>query len=126
MEVRRSDVGATFDPELFAHFEDMMKTRAPSLRQRAVIETMPSDRSSATRDLSVTGPTDDLTGLVTRRPFVDVSAQILADRGPFSTISLLVIDVDEFKHVNDNHGHLQGDAVLRVVAGTLRELASSI
>jgi diguanylate cyclase (GGDEF)-like protein len=126
LDVMRADVGATFDPELFAHFEDMMKTRAPSLRQRAVIETMPAERSDSKRDLSVTGPTDDLTGLVTRRPFVDVSSKILADRGPFSTISLLVIDVDEFKHVNDNHGHLQGDAVLRVVAGTLRELASSI
>jgi diguanylate cyclase (GGDEF)-like protein len=125
MDVMRGDVGRTFDPELFAHFEDMMKTRAPSLRQRAVIESIPTERGS-TRDLSITGPTDDLTGLVTRRPFVEVSSKILADRGPFSTISLLVIDVDEFKQVNDTHGHLQGDAVLRVVAGTLRELASTM
>ena len=40
-------------------------------------------------------------------------------------MSLIVVDVDSFKPVNDTHGHLQGDAVLRVVAGTLRELAAA-
>lgn len=125
MEVMRADIGTQFDPELFAFFEEMMKTRAPSLRQRAIVETLPQERL-AVRDLNVSGPSDDLTGLLTRRPFVDVSNKVLSDRGPFATVSLVVIDVDEFKHVNDSHGHLQGDAVLRVVAGTLRELASSL
>jgi diguanylate cyclase (GGDEF)-like protein len=124
MDIMRSDVEKQFDPELFVHFEELMRTRAPSLRQRAVVEAAPAERGGG-RDISVSGPQDDLTGLLTRRPFVEVSNKILGERGPFATVSLLVIDVDEFKHVNDSHGHLQGDAVLRVVAGTLRELASS-
>lgn len=125
MDIMRADVGTQFDPELFTLFEEMMKTRGPSLRQRIVVDSAPSDRTTA-RDLSVTGPSDDLTGLLTRRPFVDVSNKVLVDRGPFATMCLVVIDVDEFKHVNDTYGHLQGDAVLRLVAGTLRELASSV
>jgi diguanylate cyclase (GGDEF)-like protein/putative nucleotidyltransferase with HDIG domain len=124
LEIMRADVGGQFDPDLFAHFEDLTKTRAPSLRQRIALESQPVDRPTA-RDLSVSGPTDDLSGLLMRRPFVDIANKILAERGPFATVSLIVIDVDEFKHVNDTHGHLQGDAVLRVVAGTLRELAQS-
>jgi diguanylate cyclase (GGDEF)-like protein len=124
MDIMRADVGTQFDPELFAHFEELMRLRAPTLRQRAALEHQPVDRL-AVRDLSISGPTDDLTGVLTRRPFVDVSDKILAERGPFATVSLIVIDVDEFKHVNDTHGHLQGDAVLRVVAGTLRELAAA-
>ncbi len=127
LEIMRADIGRQFDPDLFALFEDLTKTRAPSLRQRAAVEpSQPSERSGpAVRDFSVSGPTDDLTGLLMRRPFVDIASKILAERGPFATVSLIVIDVDEFKHVNDTHGHLQGDAVLRVVAGTLRELAQS-
>jgi len=125
MEIMRTDVGKQFDPELFEHFEDLMRTRAPSLRQRAVAETKPTDRPTAPRDLGVNGPSDDLTGLLMRRPFVETANKILSERGPFATVSLIVIDVDEFKHVNDTHGHLQGDAVLRVVAGTLREIAAT-
>ena len=125
MDIMRADVGKQFDPELFALFDEMMKTRAPSLRHRVAVTGTTSERTAA-RELSVTGPSDDLTGLLTRRPFVDVSNKVLADRGPFATMSLVVIDVDEFKQVNDTHGHLQGDAVLRLVAGTLRELASSV
>src|SRR3954470_8121070 len=124
IEIMRADVGGQFDPTLFAHFEDLTRQRTPSLRQRVVHESSTVDRPAA-RDLTVNGPTDDLTGLLMRRPFVDIASKILAERGPFATVSLIVIDVDEFKHVNDTHGHLQGDAVLRVVAGTLRELAQS-
>ena len=123
IEIMRKDSGC-FDPELFALFEELTKTRAPSLRQRVVVESQAETRP-AVRDLSVSGPTDDLSGLLMRRPFVDIANKILAERGPFATVSLIVIDVDEFKNVNDTHGHLQGDAVLRVVAGTLRELATS-
>src|SRR6185503_1600511 len=87
-------------------------------------ESQPSDRADV-KEFAVSGPSDDLTGLLTRRPFVDIANKVLAERGPFATVSLIVIDVDEFKHVNDSHGHLMGDAVLKVVAGTLRELAAS-
>jgi diguanylate cyclase (GGDEF)-like protein len=126
LEIMRGDVGRQFDPELFAHFEDLMRMRAPSLRQRVALEAkVVVGERAPVRDLNVSGPTDDLTGLLMRRPFVEVANKILAERGPFATVSLIVIDVDEFKTVNDSHGHLQGDAVLRVVAGTLREIAAS-
>jgi diguanylate cyclase (GGDEF)-like protein len=124
MEIMRADVGTQFDPTLFTLFEELMRTRAQSLKPRATIESKTGDRPTA-RDLTVTGPNDDLTGVLTRRPFVELADKILAERGPFATVSLIVIDVDEFKKVNDTHGHLQGDAVLRVVAGTLRELAAA-
>ena len=124
MEIMRADVGRQFDPELFALFDDLMQTRAPSVRQQIALEPSTNGDRSAYRDFAISGPNDDLTGILTRRPFVEYANKILVDRGPFATVSLIVIDVDEFKQVNDGHGHLQGDAVLRVVAGTLRELAA--
>jgi diguanylate cyclase (GGDEF)-like protein len=126
LEIMRADAGA-FDPMLFALFEELMRTRAPSMRHRVAAHARPAPERRVTpaRELRVSGPSDDLTGLLTRRPFVEIANKILGERGPFATMSLIVVDVDEFKQVNDQHGHLQGDAVLRVIAGTLRELAAS-
>jgi len=126
MDIMQADSGQ-FDPALFDLFQDLMRTRAPSMRQRAAAHARPAPEHRVTpaRELRVSGPSDDLTGLLTRRPFIEIANTILGDRGPFATMSLVVVDVDEFKQVNDQHGHLQGDVVLRVIAGTLRELAAS-
>lgn len=63
---------------------------------------------------------DGLTGLPNRRSFIELGKQLLS-RHPAS--SLLVIDIDHFKQVNDNHGHQAGDQVLRQLGGQLRQLA---
>jgi len=63
---------------------------------------------------------DSLTGLANRRLF-DESLQREAARSHRlgTPLSLLVLDVDHFKQVNDNYGHQTGDAVLREVADAL-------
>lgn len=61
--------------------------------------------------------TDPLTGLLNRRSFL---AQAIGRPG---AQTLLVLDLDHFKQVNDTLGHDGGDEVLRVVARTLRTIA---
>ncbi|WP_423604331.1 sensor domain-containing diguanylate cyclase [Sphingomonas sp. MS122] len=61
--------------------------------------------------------TDPLTGLLNRRAFL---ASAIGREGPQT---LLILDLDHFKQVNDTLGHDGGDEVLRVVARTLRALA---
>lgn len=65
---------------------------------------------------------DPLTGLVNRRHFMVVLAQEL-DRVARSSDSalLLMVDIDHFKRVNDTHGHLAGDAVIRAIGLALTE-----
>ena len=64
--------------------------------------------------------TDDLTGLNNRRyleaHFLAVE-RMLASAG--KPVSLMIIDVDRFKSVNDSHGHAVGDVVLQGVAGRI-------
>lgn len=65
---------------------------------------------------------DGLTGLVNRRGFDQALAACLAARGEGSqSPSLIIADIDHFKRVNDNYGHLFGDKVLRTVAQILKE-----
>jgi diguanylate cyclase (GGDEF)-like protein len=62
--------------------------------------------------------TDELTGLYSKRHFrntIEKKFQLYEKYG--ETLSLLMIDIDDFKKVNDTYGHPAGDAVLRTVAG---------
>ncbi|RKG93288.1 diguanylate cyclase, partial [Corallococcus sp. CA053C] len=56
---------------------------------------------------------DALTGLMLRRPFVDaLTARLSEARRSDKPLALCFLDVDHFKKVNDEHGHLAGDRVL--------------
>ncbi len=79
------------------------------------------DGSAAVAERVVADAPDDLTQLPLRRAFRDTAERILgARRTTGRAVSLLVIDVDHFKLVNDTFGHLQGDSVLRLVADHVR------
>lgn len=66
--------------------------------------------------------TDQLTGLYNRHSLFDIGPKYLSDakRHEFS-VSLLVIDLDHFKNVNDTHGHGVGDIVLKAVGKVLND-----
>lgn len=62
---------------------------------------------------------DELTGVHTRRHFVEVAERELDRvRRDGGALSLVMIDLDHFKSINDAHGHLVGDVALRAV-GTM-------
>lgn len=62
---------------------------------------------------------DNLTGLKNRRAFDEfLINEIKKDKG---LTALIIIDLDNFKSVNDTHGHLRGDGLLQLIATTLKE-----
>ncbi|MEW6169524.1 MAG: GGDEF domain-containing protein [Pseudomonadota bacterium] len=58
---------------------------------------------------------DELTGVLNRRAFLARSLELLASTRSDAT-ALMVLDIDNFKALNDSHGHAAGDAVLRQFA----------
>ncbi|CAA9513121.1 MAG: diguanylate cyclase, partial [uncultured Solirubrobacteraceae bacterium] len=71
--------------------------------------------------------TDELTGLFNHRRFQEVMAlEVERTRRFGSDMGLIMLDIDNFKRVNDTYGHMQGDLVLREVAQVLRDSAREI
>jgi diguanylate cyclase (GGDEF)-like protein len=65
--------------------------------------------------------TDPLTGLLNRRAFTDALIARLHDEpGSHTHLIVLLIDLDDFKRVNDTYGHAAGDRLLTAVADALR------
>ncbi len=66
--------------------------------------------------------TDPLTGVANRRQFLDQAAKELTRQNRYGRpVSLLMLDVDRFKAVNDTYGHAAGDTVLARLAAVCRE-----
>lgn len=85
---------------------------------RRTIEEL-SEKQRRLIELSIT---DDLTGLYNARYFYRrLEEEIARSRRYGRPLSLLFIDLDDFKRFNDTYGHLAGDRVLRKVARVLKE-----
>jgi diguanylate cyclase (GGDEF)-like protein len=71
--------------------------------------------------------TDGLTGLLNHRTFMEkIEEEFKRLDRENQDFSLLLLDIDFFKKVNDEHGHPVGDVALKSVAGIIREMARSI
>lgn len=70
---------------------------------------------------------DDLTGLKNRRAFFEQGNRIFEQSKRFKhPISVIMMDIDHFKMINDNYGHSIGDKVLQAVAEPLQRLVREI
>lgn len=80
-----------------------------------------SDRVELEKRLRELSITDKLTGLLNQRCFIDrLATEVQRARRQRQKLSLILIDLDRFKHVNDTLGHMAGDQLLKALAGTLK------
>jgi len=65
---------------------------------------------------------DGLTGLYTKRHMTaELAKQFAGCRRLSKALAVIMLDIDHFKNINDTHGHLTGDIVLREVAGIIKK-----
>jgi diguanylate cyclase (GGDEF)-like protein len=83
------------------------------------LETEVHLRRRAEARLAILVTTDELTQVPNRRAFFARAVEISAGTGQISTVA--VLDIDQFKLLNDTHGHAAGDEALRSGAAMIRE-----
>jgi diguanylate cyclase (GGDEF)-like protein/PAS domain S-box-containing protein len=72
------------------------------------------------QNLEMRASTDELTGCLNRSAVEGLLRQLLANPQPHSGLAVAFVDLDDFKHVNDTHGHRSGDQVLVATGERLR------
>lgn len=99
--------------------EDELVVRASNLIKNKKVQEQAKKQQEELVKLAMT---DQLTELYNRHSLFDIGPKYLSDarRHKFS-VSLLVIDLDHFKNVNDTHGHAVGDVVLKAVGQVLND-----
>lgn len=89
-------------------YDELIKTREKLIEQ--------------TEKLKLLASTDELTGLLNRREMKYLSHLALKEAKIYHhSVSLIIIDIDHFKKVNDNFGHLEGDRVIKELGKLLKQ-----
>ena len=122
--LRSSGSGETIDRSLLIALFLNIALILFGWRKHRELSVRPAGRTAAEERAHVLAARDLLTGLLNRRTLIEEGAALLVRahrRG--RTVALLMIDLDQFRHVNELHDHATGDALLRVAA---EEIAAAL
>jgi diguanylate cyclase (GGDEF)-like protein len=109
---------------LLMQFRDVIEQYLQLIHVNVQLGVAKAEMEVLNEQLRVLASTDSLTGALNRRRFDEVFEQEWRRAAREQTpLSLLLVDVDHFKHLNDDFGHLRGDDALKMVALVLQTMA---
>lgn len=107
---------------LFLRYREAERSRARISRSRDQLAQLHQALVDSSTELERAAHTDALTGLANRHALArELDSRLARARASLRPLSVLIIDLDHFKQVNDRHGHLAGDQVLKEVSQRLRQ-----
>jgi diguanylate cyclase (GGDEF)-like protein len=87
-----------------------------------ILKAKLKERASLTQQLKLQAETDGLTGLTNRGTLDRIGDDAVRSRRREEAPSLILMDIDHFKSINDSHGHPMGDHVLKEIARLMRAI----
>lgn len=135
-DTRRRYVAAAVRPpkgDAYIFYADGSKDRTTSawsvasMQELATHAAFALERMRLAKELEDLAMHDPLTGLFNRRALMDrLATELRIVRRTGDTLAFAMIDVDDFKRINDTRGHLGGDAALVTIAGILQRCTREI
>jgi two-component system cell cycle response regulator len=121
LRTTRAERALTADDVEFA--DVVIRAAVAAIRRAQALETTRADN----RRLEALATTDPLTRVLNRRALLDrLTAEVDRARRFNSSLTLLLLDVDHFKQINDTTGHLGGDSVLRQLGALLEDAVRKV
>ncbi|HEY7394297.1 MAG TPA: diguanylate cyclase [Gemmatimonadaceae bacterium] len=121
LRTSKSERPLTADDVEFA--DVVLRAAVAAIRRAQALETTRADN----RRLEALATTDPLTRVLNRRALLDrLTAEVDRARRFNSSLTLLLLDVDHFKQINDTTGHLGGDSVLRQLGTVLEDVVRKV
>ena len=132
----KTDVRTSSIPVIFVSAKDQSEDKISGLKLGAIdYITKPFNKGELQARISIVlqmielqerllllANTDELTGLANRRHFFEIlEREILQAKLRGGSIAVMMFDIDHFKNVNDNYGHLNGDRILQQLGKILNE-----
>lgn len=120
-EIADPDLLTRRNQEISKELADYMRQAADQIHE---MESVLENKKEELKESLRVAETDSLTGLLNRGGYDDrLREAVLRSSRQDDALSLIMIDVDEFKEVNDSYGHQYGDEHLRKVAGCMVTVA---
>lgn len=107
------DINETISPNIGA--EEIREV----FRALGILRRKLAERRQMTAELEVQAKTDWLTGLINRRNFDKIIKEVYHGSAASQDVTLIFLDIDKFKIINDTYGHDVGDVVLKTIAAIL-------
>jgi len=115
------DISLVFDTYIRSLLSEIEIAKAKSDQYSQILEKMVKERTQQLEDLSRTDP---LTGLLNVRQLTEtLTATLRAAKRRSEPVSMVFIDINDFKLINDAHGHQHGDEVLCIVSNALTHVS---
>lgn len=110
--------------QIMENYNLLQNAEQDLLEANRLLEVRVEQRTKELKKLTVTDP---LTGIKNRRGLIDqLDTELARCRRYQHTVSALMVDLDNFKSINDKYGHATGDAVLIAAASVMEKLARSV
>lgn len=121
LDYEASVADSTGMPRALMVSKSLLRLAGGAPRGVVAVATDITERKGLERELRRLATIDPLTGAFNRRYFLSAATQEMERTVRYSgALSVLMVDIDHFKHVNDQHGHALGDEVLRKVVEVCR------
>lgn len=109
---------------LFRELHKLQKAESEASKLESLVRERTAELNRAVETLKMIAVTDKLTGLYNRRKFDDILTDGLRKaEKEGNSFSLLMGDIDHFKEINDEKGHLFGDEILQMIGKALQDAA---